>query len=187
MLDKYKPPYTFFTHIGAACAKQFRMFADLAERLNVTARQTCRNLVTQVKPLLSKPLPSSWSVSWFWFTWQIVFALCTIYLLAHPPVPGISVGVLGLLAVVATFERDPSSLQRSIWIIVATVLFIVEVNAITSDRLESEGEQANARAVNQSQFLKTAKALQKAISDEEEQTAKEQIQFNPIFPLPFGQ
>jgi hypothetical protein len=32
MPDKYKPPYTFSTHIGAACAMQFRTFGDLGEK-----------------------------------------------------------------------------------------------------------------------------------------------------------
>jgi hypothetical protein len=31
-------PYTFSTHIGAACAKQFRTFADLAEKLTMDAK-----------------------------------------------------------------------------------------------------------------------------------------------------
>ncbi len=29
---KCKPPYEFSTHIGAACAKQFRTFADLSKK-----------------------------------------------------------------------------------------------------------------------------------------------------------
>jgi hypothetical protein len=29
---KYKPPYEFSTHIGAACARQMRTFQDLAEK-----------------------------------------------------------------------------------------------------------------------------------------------------------
>jgi hypothetical protein len=33
MPDKYKPLYPFSTHIGPACARQFRTFADLAEKL----------------------------------------------------------------------------------------------------------------------------------------------------------
>jgi hypothetical protein len=35
MPDKYKPLYQFSTHIGAACAKHFRMFVDLAEKLKM--------------------------------------------------------------------------------------------------------------------------------------------------------
>jgi hypothetical protein len=33
--NKYKPPYQFSTHIGAACAMQFRTFGDLAEKLHI--------------------------------------------------------------------------------------------------------------------------------------------------------
>jgi hypothetical protein len=35
MLNKFKPPYTFSTHIGEACAKHFRTFPDLAEKLKM--------------------------------------------------------------------------------------------------------------------------------------------------------
>jgi hypothetical protein len=42
MPDKYKPPYTFSTHIGAACAKQFRTFADLAEKLKMPVEDSCQ-------------------------------------------------------------------------------------------------------------------------------------------------
>jgi hypothetical protein len=35
-------PYTFSTHIGAACAKQFRTFADLAEKLNMDLTELMR-------------------------------------------------------------------------------------------------------------------------------------------------
>jgi hypothetical protein len=116
-------------------------------------------------------------MSWFWFAWQITFAVSVIYLSAHLPAPGISIGVLGLLAVVATFERDPSSLQRSIWIVIATGLLVTEINVINMDRLENQGEQAEARAVDQTRFTKTAHALQTAIEDEETQTNNEQSQF----------
>ena len=33
--QKYKPPYTFSTHIGAACNKQSRTSIDLAEKLKM--------------------------------------------------------------------------------------------------------------------------------------------------------
>ena len=42
MPDKYKPPYQFSTHIGAACATQFRTFADLAEKLKIPVEDLMR-------------------------------------------------------------------------------------------------------------------------------------------------
>jgi hypothetical protein len=39
---KYKPPYQFSTHIGAACAKQFRTFADLPEKLKMPVEDLMR-------------------------------------------------------------------------------------------------------------------------------------------------
>jgi ribosome-binding protein aMBF1 (putative translation factor) len=35
MPDKYKPPYTFSTHIGATRARKGRTFVDLAEKLKM--------------------------------------------------------------------------------------------------------------------------------------------------------
>jgi hypothetical protein len=40
--DKYKPPYTFSTHIGAACAKQMLTFEDLAEKLKMPVEDLMR-------------------------------------------------------------------------------------------------------------------------------------------------
>ena len=94
-------------------------------------------VIARTKALLLTPLSPRWFVNRGWFICQIVFASWTIYLSKHLPVPGISVAVLGLLAVVATFERDPSSFQRAIWIFIATGLLFIEVNAIRSDRRTS--------------------------------------------------
>ena len=40
MPDKYKPPYTFSTHI--ACARQMRTFPDLAEKLKMDVTELMR-------------------------------------------------------------------------------------------------------------------------------------------------
>jgi hypothetical protein len=37
--NKFNPPYQFSTHIGAACAKQFRTSADLAEKLKMDSHR----------------------------------------------------------------------------------------------------------------------------------------------------
>lgn len=42
MPEKYKPPYTFSTHIGAGCTKQLRTFADLAEKLKMDVTDLMR-------------------------------------------------------------------------------------------------------------------------------------------------
>jgi transcriptional regulator with XRE-family HTH domain len=50
MPEKYKPPYTFSTHIGAACATQFRTFADLAEKLKIDVTDLMRQCNGKVPP-----------------------------------------------------------------------------------------------------------------------------------------
>jgi hypothetical protein len=55
MPDKYKPPYTFSTHIGEACAKQFRTVPDLAEKLKMDVTdlmQQCNGKVPPSKDLV---------------------------------------------------------------------------------------------------------------------------------------
>jgi hypothetical protein len=106
-----------------------------------------------------------------------LFALYVVYTSAYLPAPGVAISVLGLVAFLATFEGEISKPHKLIWIAIATGLLVTEINVIYIDRLENQGEQADARAVDQTRFLKTAKALQTAISAEDEQTAKEQTQF----------
>jgi hypothetical protein len=48
--DKYKPSYQFSTHIGAACAKQFRTFADLAEKLKMPVEDLMKQCNGKVPP-----------------------------------------------------------------------------------------------------------------------------------------
>jgi hypothetical protein len=42
--------YSFSTHIGAACAKQFRTFADLAEKLNMDVTDLVRQCNAKTPP-----------------------------------------------------------------------------------------------------------------------------------------
>ena len=41
---------SYSTHIGAACAKQFRTFADLAEKLNMNLTELMRQRNGKVSP-----------------------------------------------------------------------------------------------------------------------------------------
>jgi ribosome-binding protein aMBF1 (putative translation factor) len=49
-LIKYKPPYEFSTHIGAACARQMRTFPDLAEKLKIDVIDLMRQCNGKVPP-----------------------------------------------------------------------------------------------------------------------------------------
>jgi hypothetical protein len=63
MPDKYKPLYQFSTHIGAACAKQFRTFADLTEKLKMPVGNLMRQCNGKVPPSkrLVKGLAKNWT------------------------------------------------------------------------------------------------------------------------------
>jgi hypothetical protein len=50
MPDKLKPPYEFSTHIGASCARQFRTFQDLAEKLRMPVEHLMRQCNGKVSP-----------------------------------------------------------------------------------------------------------------------------------------
>jgi transcriptional regulator with XRE-family HTH domain len=45
-----KRPYTFSTHIGASCARQFRTFPDLAEKLKMDVHDLMRQCNGKVSP-----------------------------------------------------------------------------------------------------------------------------------------
>ena len=61
--SKCKPPYTFSTHIGAACAKNMRTFPDLAEKLKMDVTDLMRQCNGKVPPskALVKGLVRSWT------------------------------------------------------------------------------------------------------------------------------
>jgi|HubBroStandDraft_1064217.scaffolds.fasta_scaffold288148_2 hypothetical protein len=48
--SKYKPPYEFSTHIGAACASKMRTFPDLAEKLKIDVIDLMRQCDGKVPP-----------------------------------------------------------------------------------------------------------------------------------------
>jgi hypothetical protein len=50
MPDKYKPPYMFSTHIGAACTRQFRTFPELVEKLRMDVTEAMRQCNGKVSP-----------------------------------------------------------------------------------------------------------------------------------------
>jgi hypothetical protein len=50
MPDKYKPPYAFSTHISAVCTKQFRTFADRAEKLKMDVTDLMRQCNGKTPP-----------------------------------------------------------------------------------------------------------------------------------------
>ena len=50
MADKYKPLYEFSTHIGAACARKMRTFADLAEKLKMPVEDLMRQCNGKAPP-----------------------------------------------------------------------------------------------------------------------------------------
>jgi hypothetical protein len=50
MPENYKPPYLFSTHIGTACAQQFRTFPDLAEKLKIPVEDLMRQCNGKVSP-----------------------------------------------------------------------------------------------------------------------------------------
>jgi len=56
--SKYKPPYTFSTHIGAACATKMRTFPDLAEKLKIDVIDLMRQC--NGPPGMSRPSVRSW-------------------------------------------------------------------------------------------------------------------------------
>jgi hypothetical protein len=49
--NKYKPPYEFSTHIGAACASKMRTFPDLEEKLKMLVEDLMRQCNGKTPPV----------------------------------------------------------------------------------------------------------------------------------------
>jgi hypothetical protein len=158
--------------------RRIRNFATHCRQVLSVAFASSVALYQNGRSVLASPVHSILSVSRFWFVWQVAFGCWLVYLSCRVPAPGIAIGVLGLLAVVATFESGPSRLQRSIWILISTGLLLVEFDAIRMDRLQSQGDQDYARAVDQTRFSQTSAALRTTIRNEETQRQTDLRQFN---------
>lgn len=69
------------------------------------------------------------------------------------PAPGVAIGFLGLAAVVMTARAaNAGRPENSLWILIATALFIVESRAIYHDRADNESQQEITRNQEDQRF-----------------------------------
>jgi hypothetical protein len=100
------------------------------------------------------------------YTWMlaVIQGLALIfssYFLYSPPTSGISVAALGLVAVIMAIrvEEKWGRTERVAWLILATVLMMVEVRAIQQEHDIHDREQAAVRRDEREQFQKIANNL----------------------------
>src|SRR5260370_13000873 len=96
-----------------------------------------------------------------------VFLACRILGLAfalwfmwHLPSPGIAVAVLGTVAAIMTFQEGMSDWHRFWWIVVITLLLVVEIKAIHKQDVNSEHIRSEAIRLETESFAKILKQEQ---------------------------
>lgn len=74
---------------------------------------------------------------WFVFGGAI-FAAILIFLFTSPQPPGYAIGLLGFLAILMTFRKDPGTWEKVMWIGGTFFLMVAELFAIGHDRKEQD-------------------------------------------------
>jgi len=88
----------------------------------------------------------------------------------HPPV-GVYIGVLGFLGVFVALTRDPAKIgqrEKAAWILVMTVLLVLEIRSAYQDRNEHDQQQAEARERETKSFESIASGIEGAIQQSRE-------------------
>jgi hypothetical protein len=88
----------------------------------------------------------------------------------HPPV-GVYIGILGFLGVFVALTRDPTKIgqrEKAAWILVMTVLLVLEIKSVYQDRNEHDQQQAEARERETESFESIAKGIEGAIQQSQQ-------------------
>jgi hypothetical protein len=95
-----------------------------------------------------------------------VIAVGVYVLCCWPWVPGIAIGLLGLVGAIMAVRADHFKVSRReqfVWILIATVLFIWEINSIIRDRDEHDREQAEFVERQRQGFEQIGKGIEKEL------------------------
>src|SRR5579862_5356594 len=116
--------------------------AALAEICWIAVSMRFSRFGKRAEEILKTPIRYSWN----WAIFQGLLIIFASYFIQRPPIPGISVVALGLVAVVMTVraEEEWSRTERLAWLVLAVILMIVEVRAISSDHNEQVRREADA-------------------------------------------
>jgi hypothetical protein len=90
---------------------------------------------------------------------------------AWHPLVGVWIGILGLLGVVVALTRDPTKIgrrEKAAWILIMTVLLLLEIKSVYQDRNEHDREQADARERETKSFEAIANGISSTIQQSQQ-------------------
>ena len=100
---------------------------------------------------------------------QVGLGVVAAYWIFRPPAAGVSIAIIGFVAVIMTVRADHFTRnEKIVWVIVAFLLLYVEIRAIGHDRTKHDQEQANARTEQISNFQTIAGGITKAVRQSEQ-------------------
>jgi len=129
--------------------------------------QSAKTLVEYVRKQALRPVPLTWVGCLFVAAFLIIGA-ALFRDFPIRPIPGLAIGLLGAGAVVVAVRTDHLTLVEKIgWILVAFLLFGVEIRAIYKDRAQQDENFAAARRAEARNFEHIANGITKAIEENE--------------------
>jgi len=98
---------------------------------------------------------------WVLYTQATLIVLSVFLCVWWPLVPGIAIGLVGVVGIIMAAFADWKSYEKAAWIAFAAVLFIVEFQTVERDRHTNETEQTIMRDREQEAIRKEEEAIEK--------------------------
>ena len=98
---------------------------------------------------------------WVLYTQAALIVLSVFLCVWWPLVPGIAIGLVGVVGIIMAAFTDWRSYEKAAWIALASVLFIVELQTVERDRITNENEQTITRNQEQEAIRKEGDAIEK--------------------------
>jgi hypothetical protein len=101
-----------------------------------------------------------------------IVVVCLIAFQLRPPIPGVAIGFLAVVAVIMTVRADRlSDGEKVVYVLIAFALFIVETRAVIRDRNDHDMEQAETRDRESKSFAAIAHGIQGSLQESQRQFA----------------
>jgi hypothetical protein len=93
-----------------------------------------------------------------WKSWPVSVLLCgggavaALWAWRTLPVPGISIGILGLVAAIMSLRGEMRPVEKASWMLIISTLLVAEISSIRSDRTHAENQAKADRAAQDAAF-----------------------------------
>jgi hypothetical protein len=102
-----------------------------------------------------------------------LYLTCVVALFSYawwkslPVLPGYSIGMLALVAVIMTVRADKfKSVERVCWVVIGAFLMFAEIRTVRDDRRSQDAQQGVERTTQQERFEGTASSLRQVAAEE---------------------